>query len=431
MSRFFLIVMLMIIASCSSDSNNDVINSAAIDKEKISNLNYNTFEGLLAEEPCNDGLNGIVAHIKTQNIDYVCYCEKLDACSWNALTSSQESKKTGDSLNDMFILSSSLYQNTQISSSSIEKVFYSSSDQIESLAELNGSSCLNEVYGDSPAMEYLAQGLVLPIEGTSTSIKCVRISDGNWVWTIVDNANLIEFSSSNSFVFGRFTDPRDSQAYKTIGVKYGTGIDSEHDGTEEIWFAEDLRYCPLCEQLPDTSMLYTWREAMQSGCSFGKSCSMPENVQGLCPDGWLILPMDNLIIQIENEIINQKIVENGASYWDTRIEVERLFGLYMDNYCVSRCSELDCVPIEDPIVFTTTYYSEIDNLGSINLKSYKGRCTDAYSASINVFDSSKHRLRCYKKGRVPSNQTTVDLCWSKYDGLTTKNICDEEKRLGL
>ena len=421
MSRFLLFAFAVMIVSCGSDSGNDTANpQTAAHNEKVQNLDYNTYEGLLAEEPCDDGMNGVVAHVKEQNTDYVCFCGG-NACGWKALNSSSKPNVSSGSMGDI-----------DISSSSVQKSSSSSSSQIQSLAELDGTSCLNEVYGDSPAMEYIAQGMIVPIEGTSTSIKCMRNADGDWVWTVVDNADLIRSSSSNDFVFGEFTDPRDGQVYKTIGIKYSDDIET-NGGEEEVWFAEDLRYCPQCEKPPDTSMLYTWQEAMKSECTFGKTCNMSGDVQGLCPEGWLVLPVTSLVIKIGNEVVMEKLVEKGVGYWDTYISNETLNAYPA---CERRCSVYDCVPYYDPQILTTIYYSEVDELWlgvdweNIHLGDVKlgGDCS---SLSESVFQSTRHRLRCYKKEKVPSSQTTVGICWSKYDGYTTQNICDLEKKLGL
>lgn len=416
MNRFLLFTFAAMIISCSSDSGNDTANpqTAAHDVE-TQNLDYNTYKGLLAEEPCDDEMNGVVAHIKEENTEYVCFCEKEGVCRWNALKSSLEPKMSSGALIDV-----------DFSSSSVQMGIFSSSDQMQSVAELNGTSCLSEVYGASPAMEYIAQGMIIPIEGTSTSIKCMRNAADDWVWMIVENADLIKSSSSNSFVFGEFTDPRDGQVYKTIGVKYSDDI--ETNGGEEVWFAEDLRYCPQCNEPPDSSMLYTWQEAMKSGCTFGKTCTMSYDVQGLCPDGWLILPMNKLVIQIGNEVVMEKLVESGTSYWDTKIDNET-----SDVYpvCERQCSIYDCVPYYDPQIFTRIYYTEVvDGIGlECAWKAVHNNDCDLESEA--KFQFTRHRLRCYKKGKVPSSQTTVGICWSKYDGYTTQNICDIEKKLGL
>lgn len=423
MIKYFLFLLIMIIVSCGEPSDNGVSNSTATYYEKIDNLNFDAYAELVANNPCSNKLHGVVAHISQNNTDYVCfYDEKTGVWNWNALQSEiLELQSSSSSISNTVLIISSSSQMSQ-------NVSFSSSEGIKSISELAGTSCVIDLYRDSDEiMSYMAQGLVLPIEGSSNLLKCLKNGNGEWVWTIVENESLNKSSSSNGFKFGTFTDSRDGQVYKTIGIKYGTGIDSERDGTEEIWFAEDLRYCPKCEQSSAKTMLYNWQEAMQSSCMVGKSCTWLFDVQGICPDGWLVLPMTDVVIRIGNEVVGQKLVDIGADYWNIAIETEHVTERHP---CYETCTVLDCVPYYDPEIFTKMFYTEVDNLGLAFVWNgvYAGDCS---TTSISKFQNTKHRLRCYKKGRVSSAQTTVDLCWSKYDGLTTKNICDEEKRLGL
>ena len=96
-------------------------------------------------------------------------------------------------------------------------------------------------------------------------------------------------------------DPRDNKEYKTVVIG------------EQIWMAENLNYYNLTitPSLENTSgcpydnpdycnvagRLYTWAAAIDSAkletdpensivCRYGKTCNLPEKVQGICPDGW-------------------------------------------------------------------------------------------------------------------------------------------------
>ena len=99
--------------------------------------------------------------------------------------------------------------------------------------------------------------------------------------------------------YGTLTDERDGQTYKT--VKIG----------DQVWMAENLNYSDSAKTAslkgkswcydndPDNcekyGRLYTWAAAIDSvkfstekslDCGYGKTCALPDTVQGICPSGW-------------------------------------------------------------------------------------------------------------------------------------------------
>ncbi len=97
--------------------------------------------------------------------------------------------------------------------------------------------------------------------------------------------------------YGTMTDTRDNKTYKT--VKIG----------DQVWMAENLNYDynkgtakSYCYDDNEancdvTGRLYTWAAAIDSvalandadnpqTCGFGKTCTLPTVVQGVCPSGW-------------------------------------------------------------------------------------------------------------------------------------------------
>ncbi len=99
--------------------------------------------------------------------------------------------------------------------------------------------------------------------------------------------------------YGTLTDERDGQTYKT--VKIG----------DQVWMAENLNYSDSAktaslkgkswcydndsDNCVKYGRLYTWAAAIDSvkfftekslDCGYGKTCALPDTVQGICPSGW-------------------------------------------------------------------------------------------------------------------------------------------------
>ena len=101
--------------------------------------------------------------------------------------------------------------------------------------------------------------------------------------------------------YGTVLDDRDGQTYKT--VKIG----------DQWWMAENLNYADSVktpsllkrnwcynnesDSCSKYGRLYTWAAAIDSvalatdadnpqDCGYGKTCKLPEKVQGICPEGW-------------------------------------------------------------------------------------------------------------------------------------------------
>ena len=120
--------------------------------------------------------------------------------------------------------------------------------------------------------------------------------DGDWCWDMPKEAYL-----NPEIAYDSMTDPRDGQIYKT--VKIGN----------QVWMAENLNYADSVktpsllkhswcyknktENCAVAGRLYTWAAAIDSvkfatdadnpqDCGYGKTCTLPAKVQGICPDGW-------------------------------------------------------------------------------------------------------------------------------------------------
>ena len=150
--------------------------------------------------------------------------------------------------------------------------------------------------------------------GDSDSIKGAESADDS---TISSSSSVSEFNCSDQMdgldwnipkedffnpgiAYDSMTDFRDGQSYRT--VKIG----------DQVWMAENLNYADSVktpsllksnwcynnkvENCAVAGRLYTWAAAIDSvslydggngvDCGYGKICTIPAKVQGICPDGW-------------------------------------------------------------------------------------------------------------------------------------------------
>ena len=205
------------------------------------------------------------------------------------------------------------------------------SDLESSSAEKQGSSSFSSVILSSSDIRdcatCCASGVILCGEGSSDS----RSSDskGN-----SSSSNKEESSSSKVFVesssslddfdwslpkeaylnpkiqYDSIVDVRDGQVYKTVKTEF------------QEWMAENLNYADsiktpsllgrswcfnnIAANCAVTGRLYTWAAAIDSvalydggngvDCGYGKVCSLPAKVQGICPEGWHLPTYDDWLI---------------------------------------------------------------------------------------------------------------------------------------
>ena len=213
-------------------------------------------------------------------------------------SSSSQKAKSSSSV----ILSADSHEESSSSSSSSLKSVSSSSKQL--------SSSSSEENGD---------GLDGFSSSSSVELNCSALLDGetDWNWSVPKECRF-----NPEIDYGSMTDSRDGQIYKT--VKIG----------DQTWMAENLNYADSintpsllerswcyddkAENCAVAGRLYTWAAAIDSvtlatdadnpqDCGYGKTCSLPAKVQGVCPDGW------HLPTQVEWETLFTEVGGNSTA----------------------------------------------------------------------------------------------------------------------
>jgi len=170
----------------------------------------------------------------------------------------------------------------------------------------NGTSSSEEIQSSSSSSEESSSGVEevssSSQDGSSSSssaaLNCSVLLEGEtgWSWDVPKECRF-----NPNITYGTMTDSRDNKVYKT--VKIGN----------QVWMAENLNYADSvktpslkgknwcyakkAENCAVTGRLYTWAAAIDSvklatdadnpqDCGFGKTCTLPAKVQGICPDGW-------------------------------------------------------------------------------------------------------------------------------------------------
>ena len=128
MYKHFCIIIFLLLVSCSDELGNKSVASAnETDNSDNTTLSFNTYNGLVAEEPCNEGLRGVYAHVNENDADYVCvFDDAMGSWIWTALSNSIGELELNEIQSSSTILSSSQQSSPSSSSSFYNPYYYSS-----------------------------------------------------------------------------------------------------------------------------------------------------------------------------------------------------------------------------------------------------------------------------------------------------------------
>ena len=137
------------------------------------------------------------------------------------------------------------------------------------------------------------------------------------------------FYGNESITYGKLEDERDGQIYRTVEIGGQTWM------AENLSYADSSKYPIMlkrnwCFEKKDScekyGRFYTWSAAIDSvkfatnadnpqNCGYGKTCSLPDTIYGICPQGWH-LPTNTEWNTLSTEVGQSAKILKSQTVWN-------------------------------------------------------------------------------------------------------------------
>lgn len=168
------------------------------------------------------------------------------------------------------------------------KIYVCENDRWEYLRAIIDSV---KTVGELPSCTIGREGLFAYATSDRAYYRC-----GDAKWYLFDAEGELEMSSS-SFEpsYGKMTDSRDGQVYKTVKIGSQTWVAENLNYAYNEGSAQSYCYNSSADSCAKYGRLYIWSAAKDSAglfdnsdksCGWGEECSASSPVRGVCPEGW-------------------------------------------------------------------------------------------------------------------------------------------------
>lgn len=215
----------------------------------------------------------------------------------------------------------------------------SSSSQVRSSSSLMQKSSSSNVKSSS-SVEESSSSIVESSSSKVLSSSTAPVSSSSEILmsSCSEKSSSSLFSeSSSSKSLGKMTDSRDGQTYRTVTISTQTWMaqNLNYGTVNSYCFNDDVTKCTKYGRL------YTWAAAMDSagvystngkGCGKGKTCSPTYPVRGVCPDGWHLPSLTELITLFNVVEGSSTDYEDAAMFFWSSSENDSIYAYGMNMY---------------------------------------------------------------------------------------------------